>query len=201
MYATYYNAEKRMRWLAIASLAVAIISSGGLVAVSLQHKVVPYAVEFNGHGEAVRVTRADEMEQPNSNQIRAALRDFVIQMRTIYAGDRRAQDNLIKAGYAKVLPNSPAFQFMTNFHHSNNPFDRGERESVEVEVNSVRSVSDKTYLIEWTETTRQISGQAIDKRIWHGSFTVAVIAPTEEAQIFVNPIGLYVDHASWGQRQ
>jgi type IV secretory pathway TrbF-like protein len=73
--------------------------------------------------------------------------------------------------------------------------------TVEVAVNSVRSISDKTWLAEWTETRRDRSGRPIDTRVWHGSFTVAIVPPTSESVIRVNPIGLYVVQFSWGEKQ
>lgn len=200
MYGAYVSAARQWKMAAAGCLAVALITSGGLVAVSLQHKVVPYAVEFNQHAEAVRITRADEMEQPNMNQIRAGLRNWIVGARTVYV-DRRAQDNLVRATTAMTLPNSAAYQALANYLQENNPYEVAEKSTVEVVVNSVRSISDKTWLIEWTETTKEKSGRPISTKVWQGSFTVAIVPPTEESQIFINPIGLYVEQFSWGQRQ
>jgi type IV secretory pathway TrbF-like protein len=200
MYGSYVKAAHQWKMAAAGCLGLALIMSGGLVAVSLQHKVVPYAVEFNNHAEAVRITRADEMEQPNQNQVRAALRNWLVGARTVYV-DRRAQDNLVRATTAMTLPQSAAYQTLANYLQENNPYLIAEKSTVEVVVNSVRSIGEKTWLIEWTETTKEKSGRPISTRIWQGSFTVAIVPPTDESQIFVNPIGLYVEQFSWGQRQ
>jgi type IV secretion system protein TrbF len=200
MYASYVNGEQRWRYAAYGAISLAAISLGGLIAVSLQHKVAIYAVEFNEHAEAVRITRAGEIAQPSSNQVRAALRDLVIQLRTVYV-DRRAQDSLMKAATAKVLPNSAAYQVFANYVQEHNPYIISERSTVEVSVNSVRAISDKTWLVEWTETKKELSGRVIDSRIWHGSFSVVVVPPSEESQIYANPIGMYVTEFSWGERQ
>lgn len=200
MYATYYNAARYWRHMAYGAWAVAAITAGGLVAVSLQHKVVPYAVEYNAHGEPVRITRADEMEQPNHNQVRAALRSWLVGVRTVYV-DRRAQDNLIKASMAMTLPQSAAYQSVADYLQANNPYEISRKETVEVVVNSVRSVSDRTWLIEWTETRKQITGKVIDSRVWQGSFLAVIVPPTDEGQIMVNPVGVFVQQFSWGERQ
>lgn len=200
MYAMYIRAARQWKMAAAGSLAVAIISSGGLVAVSLQHKVVPYAVEFNEHAEAVRVTRVGEMAQPTDNQIRAALRTWIVDSRTVYV-DRRAQENLFKTAYAMTLPGSAAYKALYAYHTANNPYEIAEKATIAVVVNSIRPISDRTWLIEWTETTNERSGRVIDSRVWQGSVTVAIVPPTDEGQIFVNPVGMYVENYSWGARQ
>jgi type IV secretion system protein TrbF len=200
MYATHVNAARQWRYVSYGAIAVAIIAAGGLVAVSLQHKVVPYAIEFNEHAEAVRVIRADEMQQPNRLQVRAALRNWLVEVRTVYV-DRRAQDNLVKAATAMTLAQSSAYQSLANFYQENNPYERSEKLTVEAVVNSVNPISDKTWLIEWTETMRDRSGRVLDTRVWQSSVTVAIVPPTDESRVLVNPIGLYVEQFSWGQRQ
>ncbi|HEU4854369.1 MAG TPA: type IV secretion system protein [Nitrosospira sp.] len=200
MYGAYVHAARQWRLVASIEGVALVILIAGFVSLSLQHKVVPYAVEFNEHAEAVRVTRADEMAQPNEGQIRAGLRNWLVGARTVYV-DRRAQDNLFKATYAMTLPNSAAYKTLYDYHTANNPYEVSEKNTVEVVVNNVRSISDKTWLIEWTETRRERSGAVLDSVILNGSFTVAIVPPVEEGQIMVNPIGLFVEQFSWGKRQ
>lgn len=164
-----------------------------------QQKIVPYVVELNGHSEAVRVVRADVMAQPSTNQIRAALRTWIIGARTVY-GDFRAGKNQIDTAYAMTMLDSPAYRTLVEFHRENNPYERAQKETVEIAVNAVVAVSDNTWQIEWTETTKQISGRVLGTKAWQGSFTVAISPPTEESQILVNPIGVYVRQFSWTQR-
>lgn len=200
MYATYVVAARQWRaafWALAVPFLILLI---GYVFLSLQHKVVPYAVEFNEHGEAMRVTRADEMVQPDERHIRAALGTWLAGSRTVYV-DRRAQENLFKKVYAMTLPNSSAYKSLFDYHTVNNPYDVSEKMTIEVSVNTVRPISDKTWLIEWTETRRERSGSVLDSQIWQGTFTVAIVPPTEESQIMANSIGMFVEQFSWGPRQ
>ena len=200
MYGAYVQAARQWRLVSLVEAIALVILIAGFVFLSLQHKAVPYAVEFNEHAEAVRVTRADEMAQPNQNQIRAGLRNWLVGARTVYI-DRRAQDNLFKATYAMTLPNSSSYQALYDYHTANNPYEVAEKMTIEVVVNSVRSISDRTWLIEWTETRKERSGRVLDNRVWQGSVTATIVPPTEESQIMVNPIGLFVEQFSWGPRQ
>ena len=165
MYAAYVLAARQWRLVSLVEAFALVILIGGFVALSLQHKVVPYAVEFNQHGESMRVTRADEMAQPDEKHIRAGLGAWLVGSRTVYV-DRRAQENLFKKVYAMTLPNSSAYKSLFDYHTANNPYEVSEKTTIEVTVNSVRPISDKTWLIEWTETRRERSGSVLDSRIW-----------------------------------
>lgn len=198
----YYDLAKlanNWRLAFFGGLAVAVIASGGLVAVSLQQKVVPYAIELNGNSEVVRVTRADVASKPNANQVKASLRTWLIGARTVY-GDPFAQQNHVDTTYAMTLPNSAAYQTMVEYHKANDPFVRSKKETVEVAVNAVVPTTDKTWQIEWTETIRDLSGRVISVSAWQGSATVAIIPPTTDRQILVNPLGVYVEQFAWTAR-
>jgi type IV secretion system protein VirB5 len=201
MYATHYYAAKKWFLVSMIEAVALVVLLAGFVFLALQSRVVPYAVEFNEHGESVRVRRVDEMAQPNEAQIRAALRSWLVGSRTVYV-DRRAQKNLFDVVYAMTLPGSSAYKTLYDYHTINNPYEISEKETREVIVNSIRPIPDSaTWLIEWTETNRDRSGRVIDTRVWQGSVAVAIVPPTDEKQIFVNPIGMYVEQFSWGQRQ
>ena len=198
-YGSYIKRENNWRLVAFGSLAVALMSVSGLVWVSGQAKVVPYAVQLNGNSEVVRVQRADVASRPNANQMRAALRNWVIGARTVYV-DLRAEQALVDATYAMTLPDSPAYQNLATYHRESNPYTRATNETVEVEVKAVVPVSDETWQVEWTETTKKRSGKIVDTKQWQGTFTVLISPPTNEAQIMVNPLGIYVRQFAWTTR-
>lgn len=201
MYGSYVRAAKQWRWGCFGALTVLGISVAGNVMQISQQKIVPYAVEFNEHAEAVRITRVDEMAQPNEGQIRAALRNWIFGARTVYV-DRRAQDNIFKTTYAMTLPNSSAYKALYDYHTENNPYQVAETTTIEISVNNIRAIPDSaTWLIEWTETRKDRSGRVLDNRLWNGTATVVIVPPTEESQMMANPIGLFVEQFSWGPRQ
>lgn len=181
-------------------LAVAlVVLIGGYVWLSTQQKVIPYAVELNGNSEVVRVVRADVAAKPNANQIKASLRTWIIGGRTIY-GDSVAQLAHVDSAYAMTLPNSAAYQTLVEYHKHNDPFVRAKHETVEVTVNAVVPTTDRTWQIEWTETTRDVSGKAVGSTAWQGSFTVVLVPPVTDKQILINPMGVYVEQFAWTQR-
>lgn len=176
-----------------------VIALGGLITVALQQKVVPYAVEFNEHSEVVRVSRVDEITQPSNNQIRAALRSWIIGARTVY-GDKSAQESLINTTYAMVMPNSSAYQTLSEYQTTNNPYARSKKETVDVAVNSVLLADGTTWRIEWTETTKQLSGRISDTKSWQATATVITVPPNSEQELLLNPIGVKIKQFSWQPR-
>lgn len=199
-YGSYISRANNWRLVAFGALAVALVATGGLVAVSMQSKVVPYAVEMSGAGEVVRVRRADVLSRPDANQIRAALRQWVIGARAAYS-DGNAMRQFIDDTYAMTLPNSPAFGQLATYHKANNPYVRAAREgTITVDVHVAVPVSDDTWQVEWTETARDRAGQVLSSRNWQGNFTISFGSPSSEQEILRNPLGLYVKDFAWTAR-
>lgn len=198
-YGDYVKSANSWRLIAFSTTLSSIILAGGFWWQASQQKVVPYAVQFGQHGDIVSVQRADVAARPTDNQLRAALRNWVIGARTVYV-DRRAQQVLIDGTYAGTLPDSAAFQSLASYHREQNPYFRSVQETVEIAVNAVVPVSDETWQVEWTETVKQRSGRIVSTRPWQGTFTVIIAPPTDEAQIMVNPLGIYVRQFAWTQR-
>lgn len=198
-YGDYINAAYQWRLTAFGSIAVALVSAGGLVAISMQSRVVPYVVETNGNSEVVRVVRADLMQAPNANQIRAALRNWIMGARTVYT-DTSATKNLVDATYAMTYPDSPAYRKLSEYHKEHQPYIRAATETVSVEVVAAIPVSENSWQIEWTETTRQASGKLLGTEQWQATITLVIAPPTNAEQIMRNPLGLYVRQFDWTPR-
>jgi type IV secretory pathway TrbF-like protein len=108
-----------------------------------------------------------------------------------------AQRKAIDRVYAQIASATPAQTFVTEFYRAASPFQRAQTESVAVEVKSVLATSDRTYEIEWDETTRDLYGAIKSAEHWKGSFTIAINPPKDERNIRINPLGLYIVNASW----
>jgi len=79
------------------------------------------------------------------------------------------------------------------------PFKRAETETVSVEVKSVLPTSDRTYEVEWVETTRDLYGTVKATDRWKGYFAIALNPPKDERQARINPLGVYITNASWAK--
>ena len=78
--------------------------------------------------------------------------------------------------------------------------ERAMKQTVDVEVKAIFPSSEKTYEVEWVETTRSLAGTVIgEPQRWKGSFTIVVNPPTDEALARMNPLGIYITSAAWSR--
>jgi type IV secretion system protein VirB5 len=75
---------------------------------------------------------------------------------------------------------SEAQAFVTAFYRGDPPQKRGQTQTVSIDVKSVLPDSNRTYEIEWIETTHDLNGGIVSTDHWKGSFTIALNPPTEE---------------------
>ena len=111
--------------------------------------------------------------------------------------DPIAQRKAIDRVYAHLAMGSEAQAFVTAFYRADPPQKRGQTQTVSIDVKSVLPNSNRTYEIEWIETTHDLNGGIVSTDHWKGSFTIALNPPTEERLMRVNPLGIYVTDAAW----
>lgn len=187
------------RRVAVGAMATAAIGVSGLAYVSSQHKIVPFLVEFDQYSEPVRIIRAETPNEPSTNQIRAALRTWLIGVRSVYA-DAFAQKETLEQSYMMTSPASAAYGALHEYHSSNNPYVISDKFTIEVSVNSVTRISGNTWRVEWTEIKKGRSGSVESKEQWQAAVTAKISAPSTEEQIMKNPVGVFVYDFNWSKR-
>ena len=129
---------------------------------------------------------------------RSSILNWVESLRTV-TNDTIAQAKAIRAVYAQIAQGSAAMSAINDFYRGDPPQPRGKTETVSVEVNTVLPTSDRSYEVDWTETTRDLQGVVTATARLKGSFTIAVDPPSDEANARMNPLGIYVTNASWSR--
>jgi type IV secretion system protein VirB5 len=185
-------------WRIAALLAgvTAFLAVAGLLWSAAHSHVVPFVVLVDQLARPVAAGVADETSANDDRLKRAALFGWIENLRTV-TPDAVAQRKAIDRVYAQIASATPAQTFVTEFYRAASPFQRAQTESVAVEVKSVLATSDRTYEIEWDETTRDLYGAIKSAEHWKGSFTIAINPPKDERNIRINPLGLYIVNASW----
>jgi type IV secretion system protein VirB5 len=198
-YGDYIKAANNWRLIAIGCVLVALVAVAGLANLAGQQKIIPYVVQYDANGELIRVGKADVASNPTDRQMVAALRNWVIGVRTVYV-DAQAQEAVTDLAYAMTQPGSACHQTLIEYHREHNPYVRAQQETVEVTVNAVVPISGQTWQIDWTEATKQRSGKLLSTKQYQGSITVVVAPPNDELQIMLNPLGIYAQQCAWTTR-
>lgn len=189
---------RNWRFIAFITSAIALIAVIGLAVRANQSKFIPYVVEVDKFGSVAATGLADRGEVKDERIIRAFLYRFLKDARRV-TFDPAVQKESINRVFSVLANNTAANAKMSEFYASNNPFDRGQTEGVEADISSILRISEKSWAIAWTERTRDPTGTIRNEGVWKATVTVAFNAPTEEAQILVNPLGMYVVDFDWRQ--
>ena len=199
-YGSYIAEARNWRLVAFASLGVAAVAVGGFMWKAAQSTVQPYVVEVGKLGDALPVARADVALPVPVNVIRAQLARFISDLRTVSI-DVPAQRAFITEAYAMLDKGGPALVFLNDYFSANDPFKRAANETIAVHVESVLPMpGGKTWRVSWREDNTSRDGRPQVSKAWEAQVTISINPPTTDAGVLANPIGLFVEAASWGER-
>jgi type IV secretion system protein TrbF len=197
-YGSLISRANNWRRAAFFALMIALLETGGLIALAMKTKVVPYVVAIDNLGRMVASGPADQTTAADDKLKRAALFHWVSDLRMVTI-DGVAQRKAIDRVYTMIASGSPAQVEVGDFYRLAPPHERAQTRTVDVEVKAAFATSEKTYQVEWSETVRGLSGQVEGEERWKGSFTIAVNPPSDERLIRLNPLGIYVTNVSWSR--
>jgi len=197
-YGEFITRARNWRTVAMISALAGLLATGGIVWLSAKSHVVPFVVLIDSLGRPVASGLAEQTSVGDDRLRRAVLQDWLEGLRMVTT-DGVAQRRAIDRVYAHIASGTNAQAFVSEFYRNDPPFKRAQTGSVSVEVKSVLPTSDRSFEIDWIETSRDLYGNVNSTDHWKGSFTVALNPPTEERQARINPLGLYVTAASWAK--
>jgi type IV secretion system protein VirB5 len=168
------------------------------VLLSARSHVVPFVVLVDNLGRPVASGVADQTSLNDDRLKRSNVFNWVENLRTVTT-DGVSQRKAIDRVYAQIASGSEAQTFVSEYYRGDPPFKRAATETVSVEVKSVLPTSDRTYEVEWVETTRDLYGTVKATDRWKGYLSIVLNPPTDERQARINPIGVYITNASWAK--
>jgi type IV secretion system protein TrbF len=197
-YGDHMTRARNWRTMALLCALIAIVLAAGLIWQSSRSRVVPFVAVVDSFGRPVASGLGDQTTTADERLKKATVLEWVEELRTVTT-DGIAQRKAIDRVYGHIANNSPAMTFVSDFYRANQPFERAQNETVEVDVRSVLPTSDRTFEVDWVETSRDLYGTVKTTDRWKGTFTIAVTEPSEERIARVNPLGLYVVSANWSK--
>jgi type IV secretion system protein TrbF len=189
---------QQWRGVAVLALLVALAEAIVIIGVATRPRAAPYVVAVDSLGRVAAAGTIDRTSPVDERMKQSAITQWVQDMRGV-TSDGLAERAAIDHVYAMIGSQSAAQTIVTDYFRANQPFERGSRETVQVEVNAILPNSPHTYEVDWTETQRTLDGKPISSDKWRGIFTVEINQPTDEAILRVNPFGVYVMDITWSR--
>lgn len=197
-YGSLISRERNWRWMAMVSAVIAFISVAGMIHLSSKTRIVPFVVAIDSLGRTAAAGLASEASSSDDRLKRSTVFNWIEDLRTVTT-DGIAQRKAIDRVYAHIASGGQPQAFVTEFYRGDPPQNRAATETVSVEVRSVLPTSDRTFEVEWTETSRDLYGAIKGQDHWKAVFSIVVNPPTDERMARINPLGIYVTNASWGK--
>ena len=197
-YGDQISRAKNWRTMAMLSALVSLLATSGVIWLSVRSRVVPFVVLLDNLSRPVASGIAEQASTGDDRLRRASIFTWVENLRLVTT-DGVSQRKAIDRVYAEIANGTAAQTFISDFYRADPPSKRAQTETVSVEVTSVLPTSDRSYEVEWTETTRDLYGAVKGTERWKGSFSVVINPPRDERQAHINPVGLCVTNASWAK--
>lgn len=197
-YGDLITRARNWRAAAFLALGIAALETAGLVALALRSKVVPFVVAVDNLNRVIASGPAEETSIADDKLKRAALYQWMSNLRVVTI-DGIAQRKAIDRVYAMIANGSPAQVAIGDYYRNDPPHQRAQTRTVDVDVKAVFSTSERSYEIEWVESTRSLTGQVLGEERWKGSITIVVNPPSDERLLRLNPLGVYVTNVSWSR--
>ena len=186
------------RFAAMLALLVAFAEAVVILGVATRPKTVPYVVAVDSLGRVVASGAVERSSPVDQRMKETALSRWMQDLRGV-TSDGLAQRRAIDRVYGMIGSGTVAQTLVTEFYRANQPFDRANKETVQVDVNMILPTTEQTYEIDWTETARDPSGGVVSVGRWKAILTIAVNSPTDENVLQLNPFGIYVMNVSWSK--
>lgn len=176
--------------IALASLAAFFVSLGIIIYAVNLPKTVPVIVTVNDEGKANYVGPIDK-ESYGRTEIPEITKHYQIKklITSMYTWitDRAAQKLFIND--AAAIVQEGAVGELDVFFRSDNPYNHVGRETSSAEVNSIVSITENTYLVDFTRTVKTVNGYTLRTDKKRASVVIGYYSASER-----NPLGVYVTH-------
>lgn len=198
-------------WLMILTTLAVIIALGctaSAISTANRSHYVPYVIAVDNHGVAISSGFAKQMTKTNDKVIGATLSQFVAATRSVTVDVAYLRNNITWA-YAHLKRETQAYSYIDSWYSGatgvKNPVERAAEEIVNVRVISILKQTEKTYALEWIETSTSPNGQQSKPDIvMTGFFTIDFdLAPNANdiTGVINNPLGLYIKSMSWARKE
>lgn len=175
-----------------------VILAGGVIWSSRQTHVRPYVVFAKADGDVTIVNKAVQLTSVPQKILTYSVGRWIQHVREV-VDDPLAQKGIYKRIFDHVLAGDPANQATANFINLRSKELLHKHISLTVRIHSILWQSEKTALVQWSETAWLPNGSSVNNGTYEGYVTVKVVPPraTTDSTFQLNPLGIYIEKFSW----
>lgn len=180
---------RNWRLIAIFSAAISLLLLIVLlIEMATRHDKL-FVAEVTQGGRVVNVAQLAARYQPTVAQEEYFIAYFIGLVRNLSLDPVVAKKNWLDA--YNFLSQRGA-ERLNVFFRQNNPADLLGKKTISIKINSINPISDKTFEVDWVESTINANGQDEGQKNYTGVFTIAIEQPKTQKQILQNPLGIYI---------
>ncbi len=192
--------NKHLKTILKFAIVSVVLLAGSLVYVSLTSKLVPYIVEVDRDEGVVRnvgTVGQTAPYKPNEQTYKWVIRMFIEDTRGI------TLDPIIfneKHRQAFGYTTRDAAAKLQTMMQSEKIIERFGKETVQITINNILAMEGgHSYQVRWSEESYVVESGTRSITPYTGIFTIQDIQTTDEEQLALNPLGIYISDFSWSR--
>lgn len=198
------KSKQSWQFVALVSLFTSLLSISGLIMIANRSQYVPYVIHIDKLGQIHSIGPIHQSYEIDERSLKYTLAKFIENLRLV-TPDRVLQRKAILDVYAHILPQSAAKNKIFEWYNNSesNVLKRAERELASINISDILQLSDKTWQISWSESITDHKGILLRPIVnMKAILTVEIVPPshsTDEQEMFLNPLGIFVKDLSWSK--
>ena len=185
------------RRMAFCGIGIAFAAVAGIAYIGAQSKFTPMVIEVDklGRTVAVRALTGDDATTDGSRMVYAEMFELIENLRTVTT-DRAANKRNLDRGFSRLTGAATAYA-RTELRKAP-PNEVGTTKTVQVQVKTALKLTEKSWQIEWEETSYSLQGIRIAApENWKATVQYELAPAGDEESIRKNPIGFTVSELNW----
>jgi len=182
------------RMFTLTVMVVLTVSITGNIYLSNKASIIPYIIEVDSQSGAVlSKNKVDQSAyKPQDPAIKQTINNFVIGIRSL-STDPVVVKNNWESAY-KLTTRRGRDIFLT-YRDQFKPEERMGKEAISIGNMVITKITENSYQADWIENVFEIGelNARAGQNHYTGTFTTMIIAPKNEDQLRINPLGIYVD--------
>lgn len=191
----FHARQARLAFIMAGALAVLSLVMVAVVVWQATHRTyIPYVVAVDALGRAELATTPKAIGDWPPAVVRREVADMVADMRAIPGDPTVLEDNMRRL-LLFTLPGTAGNRKIRErgLSGTESPFVLQDQITVRVEIKAVNFQSGTTWLVEWSETTRERgTGALVGVNQYQGTFQLGQVQQLSPEILAINPLGIYL---------